>query len=431
MADLTSPEVDKAELARKILSMEDAEEIKKALEGHDDLKAELMEDPDKFSEKYTAVTEPEKPAKETVDDDEIVELKIPKKMLGTYKTADDMLKGFKHKDEVIDILKQENEALQRNGQREVSSLREILKKHEQKPQEQSAPQAQEIDLEGLDTADLFEEGAQKKVLSTIRQLAESNKKLAEELNKVKGTVTNVSTVIEDGEKAVRQNEREAAEKAEFERIRKSSGIFESNRPVEQIESDYVNFLSNGSKLLGFDGAITDAAGVFTDGAKKAFQLYFDETAGAEFREKLLAANISFPEDYADIQRKTDLERIRNQYSNENTRMPWQDAIALYASRNGIQAKRELESRKQGAENFAKAVNNRKQFAKEVQPNEGSPSETKLDTETIGLMIREYGALKQTGKDVTQQRERLRSALLTGGMSVEEVTVYLDSFRGKE
>jgi hypothetical protein len=37
MADLTSPEVDKAELARKILSMEDAEEIKNALEGHDAL----------------------------------------------------------------------------------------------------------------------------------------------------------------------------------------------------------------------------------------------------------------------------------------------------------------------------------------------------------------------------------------------------------
>ena len=451
MADNASPVVDKVELARNVLSLNTPEEIKTALEGHDDLKKELFEDPEAFVKKYSVAEEKTETNKKdeaevkteevAATDDELVEIKLPKKFLGTYKDGEALFKGMIHKDEVISTLKERLSEVSANGEREVTSLRKLLEEHQQKKDTTPSPaqnKTEEVvsvdDFDLGDSIDLLDEEAQKKLLDAFKTIIANNKNLSEELNSVKGSVNKVSSVVESGLELTQRKEREIAENAAFLRIKKSSGIFESDRPIETIKSEYAEFLINGSRLLGYDGTIMDAAGNFTEGAIKAFNTYFDEANGADFRAKLQAANVEFPEDYADIKKHAELAELRSRrleydpISKTNKPIPWEEAVALYANQTGISARRELESHKRGAETYAKAVGNRKKFATEVTPAAGAAADTAMDINQIKAMMHNLDSAVQTGKDPTQEKERLRVALINGGMEPPEVEFFLSTFK---
>lgn len=438
MAD-QNPGVDKAELARKVLSMDNPVQMQEALKGHDDLIDELMGDYEAFAKKYTGEGQdnpPEStdapPAQVSVDEDEVVELKLPKKLLGTYKDGETFLRSVQHKDEVILTLRDEL-AKATGTSAENIRLKKLLEEHKANP---PAPPVAPVvvDVDTNFEGDLLDEDVQKKFRETMTKLAEANKALNAKVAALESGVTNVSTVVNSRLEDENETQRKAAEAADLLLAKKlNPGVFVSDRPIEQIMDEYNSFLSEGSRLLGFDGTVYDANGAYTEGAKRAFQMYHDDKAGADFKEKLKAANIDLPADYTDIQRKNDIGAIYEQYKDKG--MTWADATTLYASKTGLAQKLEerkaLDNRKKGAETYAKAVDNRKQYATEIRPSEGAPSTATLDETLVTQMIDAYASLIQQGKDTTHQKESLKTILVNGGMDSAEVDVFLESFRKKE
>lgn len=444
MADTRSPEEDKAELALKVLAATDPTEISTLLEGHDDLKDELANDPEAFIKKYSPDSQNEPPAVETpaegaepvTVDDEVVEVKLPKKFLGTYKDGESLLKGMSHKDEVINTLRQRLEQVEGSHVSLKKLLAEKEKEHSVAPLKVE-PTVPSVDFDLEDSADLFEEGNQKKLLSLVKAVSNRNKELEAKINQIENNVTTIKSTVETDKLAEMKREQLQNEAVLFEAARKNSGVFQSERPIAEIENEYITFLKEGSRLLGYDGTIYDAAGVYTEGAKKAFALFNDEKAGADFRAKIQAAGISYPTDLQDLQTKAEIERIRNREVDGKyiPVMSWDEAITLYGHKTGITAKQSeqkaLEQRKAGAVAHAKAVQNRQQFASEVRPSEGAHQTGTVDMDTLGNMIEAYARLVQTGKEATRERETLTSVLVNGGMDKAEVDVYLSSFKKKE
>lgn len=434
MADIQSPELDKAEIARSILSMQTPDEMRTALDGHDDLKEELAKDPDAFIKKYSANTESEpvkagEDGKQDVDVDEIVELKLPKKFLGTYKDGEALFNGMKHKDEVITTLREQLAQAQGVSSENIR-LKQLLEDHKNKSniiQHPTNPQPKTVSVD-TDFGDLLEEGNQKKLADAIKALSETNQSLKEELEQVKGNVNKVAGSFEEEARKKAAEAVRAAEDTEFASLKSSySGMFKSNRPIPEIESEYINFLRDGSQLLGYDGSV-QSNGQYTEGAKKAYELYHDEKNGAEFRAKLEAANIVFPKDIEDIKTFNSISVIRDKYNG----MPLKDAVALYAHQNGYSERQALEQRKKGAEQYAKAVDNRKQYATDIRPSDGAPSQQGIDEHYLKSLIKAYSDARNSGRDSTNERELLKTTLLnSGAMSAEETEYYLNSFSKKE
>lgn len=439
MAD-QNPVVDKTELARKVLTMETPAEMQEALKGHDDLINELMEDYEAFTKKYTdeSLDDDPPPSQEpspqvSADDDEVVEMKLPKKFVGTYKDGETLFKSMQHKDEVISTLR--SELAKANGKSaENIRLKRLLEEHKAAVPSPVPAKVVDADIDTNFEGDLLDEEVQKKFVKSFQSLAEANKALHAKVAALESGVTNVNTVVSTKLAEEKETERRASEAADFLLAKKQNpGVFGSDRPIEQIQEDFVTFLSEGSRLLGFDGNVFDEAGAYTEGAKKAFQLWHDDKEGADFKEKAKAANIGLPADYTDIQRKNEIGAIYDQYKENG--MTWSEATTLYATRTGLAQKFEdrkaLDNRKKGAESYAKAVDNRKQFATEIRPSEAAPSNATLDQALIEQMIDAYASLVQQGKDSTHQKESLKTLLINGGMDTVEVDVFLDAFKKKE
>lgn len=445
MADIKSPEADKAEVARKVLALPNTatpEEFQELLKDHTDLADELANDPEAFIKKYTSVEddgngEPEQagqPQAQVVStDDELVEVKLPKKFLGTYKDGETLHKSMKHKDEVINVLKSQLEQAT-HGQ---VALKKLLTEHQTKSQQALPVESKVIDIDLPENADLFEEANQKKVVSILKAYQDKAKALEEKLAALEGNVSTVRNVVETKQQTELKQAQDAAEAVEFETARLSSGVFSSTRPISAIEDDYLSFLEKASKALGYDGSVYDAAGQYTEGAKKAFNLYTDEANGATFRQQLQAASIALPDDFVDLNTKSEIDRIRfrNIDGKNIPVMSYDEAMTLYGHKTGVTKQRleqqALEQRKAGAQAHAKAVQNRKQFAAEVRPSEGTHTTASLDEQTLGQMINTFAQLTYAGKDTTREREMLVATLTNGGMDKAEIDTYLNGFRKKD
>ena len=442
MSDTKSPEVDKAEVARKLIGLTDTPEgiaeAQQILKDNPDLAKEVEADGEAFIKKYTA----EKVEKPAQPEEELIELgKVPKKLLRSYNSIEEMSKGSEHKDEVIDFFKSKRvpELETENGslRNENLSLKRQLEEYNRTKQSQQAQPVDKIvqDVTDVDEiGDLLDEENQKRAISLIKNLVQSNKNLAEELGQVKNKVSTVDSVMEADLLDKRRKQEIADNEAQLEATRAANThIFGTSRPISAVDADYHSFLANGARLLGYDGTVYDANGAYTEGAKAAFNAYHDPN-GAEFKTKLAAMGVEFPADYNALLVRDEISKVRERYgiydsaSNTHKPMPWKEATALYEVQNGLVDKRIKDAIKTGAEVHAKAVSNRQSFAKEVTPKEGTPAQLTTDIELIGKMVTDYTKgvrdKKLTREQIENKQIELRAILKHNGLEEAEIEALL-------
>lgn len=419
------------------------DELKSALETDPALRAEFMQNEDKFitvsDNPPAAEPKPQGNGNAQPGGDEAVSVLVKPSWLGSYaknrkpdEAIQEMAKGNVEKDKTITFFKDEKipalETELQKANEERATLKQQIADFEKKLQDAGGkpaekPETKEVKIPDLPEDDLFytEEG-QKKIKDYLVAINQDRDNLRNEL---KSITEKVGDIEQKTETVAQDRQAKDAVKMEFEAIdnfrKENPAVFKSARNAQDIEKDYVGFMKDMASVQGIEAFAKDGSGRFSKEASDALHAVIDENSedGKAIREKLQERNIKLPDDFGELQMVYAIRDIRSQTfeknaSGEAVPIPYNKAFKIYQGSNGDELKKMLlDARKDGHENFQKAVDERKRFAKET-PLKGGAGPIDVDnypTEQFFKLI-EKGAAARTDEEDDILRHILKAKNLS-------------------
>lgn len=373
------------------------EELEKAFEKNSELREEFIHDEKGFIEKHTkGKPKEDSPKKESVEKDEIVETKkvdinafeVDEDLLGTYakdRTPEnavmEALKGNAEKDRTINRNKVKVQELQDDldvAKNETSVLRQQIEESKKKPAKVEKVEIANIEIPELpDDVDMFTEEGQKVYKDHLKAVRKSNESLKEQVKSIASSVNNFDeemTSVKNDVIVEKENvARTKALRTEYTQI-DELGI--TSRPAKEIEADYVDFMETLHKIVGSKNPLYNQNGGFSKEVSDALVLYSEpekqqSDKGNELRVHLARLGRTLPNDFDGLTKIYQIRDLRNKYRDSTGNfMSYEVAQKLYevdtVGDKIIKAKSDINAKKQ------KALNNRKEYAKET-PTKGGPS----------------------------------------------------------
>jgi hypothetical protein len=404
--------------------------------------------------KAEAGATPQKPpaATETPDEEITFTGKLKKSDFGTYlknrkpeEALLEMAKGNREKDTTIDFMKREKlpaleTALNQERQtrerleKENLSFKEQLEAFKKKQTEApAAPKVEELDLEKID---LLDDDGQKKVKAALvnnakalaASVAREDAQRAE-INELKASITSVRESVENAGRANEVETKVEQQYTEIDMVRqRNRELFTSNRSVGDIEDDYVDFVKNLHAIAGLKGPLQDVNGQFTAEARQVYDLYHDEEKGKALKAECDKRGVKLPDDMDDLLVTYRINGIKNEYAKRDPLtgqyqpIPFDEALERYKLTLETPEQARLRGITEGHERYAKAVDNRKGFAKELPANApGAPIDvSKLSETEIRAMFREYNEQKKKGAIQPELKMKLEHIIRSSNGGTEEM-----------
>lgn len=284
----------------------------------------------------------------------------------------------------------------------------------------------EISIDDFAGDDIFDAEKQKKLVGSIKTLAEGYKNVRKKLAEVEGKQNTKEAVEAELEQTRSEKRAIEDEQAEIDRLRKNnSDLFANKRAINEVESDYINFMKGLARVGGYSGNLYDAKnpGMFAPEINELYRKYHDEKAGVDLRKKAEVSNVKMPDDFDDILLLHKLREIRNSnFKRDETGLrPWsfsealEDYIAKQPSEKKENPKMDITRIKKDRE--MAAIKNREQHAKELPAN-GGANPMDLNAITDVDVKAKLSRWKSMGKE--EDRAWLDSVMRQSGLSQGEI-----------
>ena len=456
------------DITAEVVKFASQDAILKAFDTDPELRNEFLEAESKglvkdFIAKYTEAapettddskadpSQKEKPKEEPVAkvDDEEIEFKVKKSRLGTYikntekpeEAIDKLIRGKEEADTFIKFTKEvkipqlsaENDKLKGD----VASLKKEFDDYKKTktltPQEEvKLAELKSIDWPTEDELILEPDKALVKlkgIEGVLKSFEQNNSILVKKMKETDDKLATLSTKLTQKEESdVQLNaQREQADYAarEFGEIDALVGskqfkeLFgETQRTVKQIQDDYLEFVKDFAALNGVKEPLVN--GKIIPEVLMILSEYLNEGSpnNAKLKEAADKNGIKLPEDYPILQTVYEIRDVKSKHPT----LDYTDATSLFLQHQNPNMLREAKAdgAKEAFAAKARALANRKGFAKETPPGEGgNASQTMSDAQKMEFVhktARDISNGTATPESVTQFRNILDAA----GMSKVEI-----------
>lgn len=366
------------------------------------------------------------------DPDEEIEIpafKIKRSELGNYAKDRDgkeaiieMVKGVREKDRTIKSDREERIPKLQTDLENATKELDIIKAREVEAAKQIDELKKKAGSSGADThvsdfqvpefteEDFLTEEGQKKIKDTlvsINKIAGSSKAettaMRAEIEELKKSLTKTASDVSSVAAEKKFETQVVKEYGEIDGLigkYREEGLFKTERPVGEIETEYQESLAKIGAMAGCKGPLTDPkTGRYSKEYLDAVNLYMSDD-GAELRSKCDAEKIGLPEDVDDLFRVYEIRTIRKNIGED--KIDYNRAIAIYKVEHPeLEKQAKIKEHVKSREHFERAVNNRGKFAKEVSLTEGEDTTITLTQAHAILKILPKNRTKEQTEDVKQ------------------------------
>lgn len=264
------------------------------------------------------------------------------------------------------------------------------------------------------------------IADVLSNLVEQNKNLSKKLSELETIAQEAKYKAETTSASLDSESKESSEFDEIDAMRKEAkSEFSYKRPTSEIESDFLDFLTNVKIISGDNTPLLDNNGNYTETTRKVIAEYFGKN-GEELRKKCEKKGVVLPEDYGELELVYRIRNIRNNMAERDIKtgelkpLSYKKAFKIYLAESFDSNAERLKHLKRGHEEFDKAARKLDEAAKETPTESGAPpfDYTKYNEEQLTVLVR--GLIKKGARRTEAENTMLLQILKDSKISEAEI-----------